>query len=69
MEHTLKHDMCLLCGDIHGCLRDKYEKKGFFDSVDKCGGFENADIIILGDIGVGFYHYDYIHDDKSLMVI
>ena len=46
MEHTLKHDMCLLCGDIHGCLRDEEEHKGFFDSVDKCGGFENTDIIM-----------------------
>ena len=59
MEYKLKHDMCLLCGDIHGCLRDEEEHKGFFDSVDKCGGFENTDIIILGDIGVGFYRYDY----------
>ena len=63
MEYELKHDMCLLCGDIHGCLRDEEEHRGFFDSVDKCGGFENTDIIILGDIGVGFHHYDYINDD------
>ena len=63
MEYKLEHNMCLLCGDIHGCLRDKYEHKGFFDSVDKCGGFDNCDIVILGDIGVGFYTYDYKESD------
>lgn len=59
MEYKLEHEMCLLCGDIHGCLRDDREYTGFFDSVDKCGGFQNCDIIILGDIGVGFYYFDY----------
>ena len=57
MEYKLEHEMCLLCGDIHGCLRDEHKHTGFFDSVDKCGGFENTDIIILGDIGVGFYRF------------
>ena len=56
MEYKLEHEMCLLCGDIHGCLRDDREFTGFFDSVDKCGGFQNCDIIILGDIGLGFYY-------------
>lgn len=59
MEYKLEHEMCLLCGDIHGCLRDDRDYTGFFDSVDKCGGFQNCDIIILGDIGVGFYYFDY----------
>ena len=51
MEHKLKHDMCLLCGDIHG------DVEAFFTSVKKCGDFENTDIIILGDIGLGFYRF------------
>ena len=65
MEHTLKHNMCLLCGDIHGCLRDEYEHKGFFDSVDKCGGFDNCDIVILGDIGIGFEHFEFVGKDYN----
>lgn len=56
MDNQLKHNMCLLCGDIHGCLRrDKWGHIGFFDIVDRCGGFENTDIILLGDIGIGFH--------------
>lgn len=53
MKYELKHEMCLLCGDIHG------DTDAFFESVKKCGGFENTDIIILGDIGLGFWYFDH----------
>lgn len=53
MEYKLKHEMCLLCGDIHA------DTNAFFDSVNKCGKIKDTDIIILGDIGLGFYYFDY----------
>lgn len=57
MEYKLNHETCILCGDIHGGT------KRFFDSVKEHGNFENSDIIILGDVGLGFYAYC---DEESL---
>lgn len=52
MDIQLKHNMCLLCGDIHA------DVELWFKEVERLGGFTDTDIIILGDIGIGFYYLD-----------
>ena len=49
---------CFLVGDIHG------DTVGFLEYLDTLKSFknltiENSDVVFLGDIGIGFYHYSY----------
>lgn len=48
----LKHNSCYLAGDIHG------EPEPLFSMLEQYKLNNDCDIILLGDIGLGFYEYD-----------
>ena len=54
----LSHTSCVLVGDIHGetaSLLEEFEREDII--------FTDTDLILLGDIGLGFHYYSYHHMD------
>lgn len=51
---NLTHTSCVLVGDIHGetqSLLDDFERENII--------FTDTDLVLLGDIGLGFHYYSY----------
>lgn len=64
------HNNCVLVGDIHG---EPWEMLNHFDANNI--EIKDSDVVLLGDIGLGFYYYSYHemryvrNDDKDTLNI